>query len=1085
MSNGNQNIINVIFNKIFGSGKSSALTSKKNEVILKFVKVHVLEMEDVLFHLNSCVLMPENPKGKSSKDGELQSDDESLDITGIKALALVFKQFEFDPDVKMIVTGHTDTSGTADFNFKLSDERAKNVLYLLTGLREEWAELCYNRHKVEDYQQIMKYFEPKLKCGCDPGSINDNYDDNTRKATKNFFIHLNPIDADKNFNKVNSDSKHRWHKEIWEYVFDLYTKEMAEMLEISIADLNARRKAGVKFVDDKKQFLGCGESFPIESKEKDNYRSQRNRRVELLFFDADEIPEINCPAVKSRIHTEDECPLWRKFYFKPEYIDPGDLKSLVYHLKFVYFDKIKKKQLPVPDGLSFKVYDNLQKEPIPSESIFKDGTYFIKVKLGKKINDPARTQFYFEFETTDKWIYTKDDKTDPEIVRKTSDEIKKLSYIERQNYYDLPNKWSSRNYWTRYDGDVKKGDRYEVVFKDKVKLKPFGSEISKKDKPLVFSLDDIVLVDTTKSQIISDKKPDDSALALNEDSRYSLFYIDYETEEEVDGKQKNLRRLKTYNPEESQPVFTDFKFKENLITDVPNYTRVVYFCNDFYDVGIERSKSGDASFDYSKKHVAGARIAVKNDPALQKSKSVIATSAADRASAYALTGCGNYEMHFFNDCAELDGKPLNYLIVYWNCRFKFDQGGTAADVTNHRKQGMKNAMDRMNKNYLVEKQSGSEDILIRLFFYMEAKNDTNGGSHKCIVSVTDNTNGAWMRTGDAKFRRRDYQSDTAYFGTPDLINSLQDVDGNTYPVLTNHHEMGHATGNWDSYLYNYESGGNNWTGLPAYNQPFTAIGGPYRFDELARMYHNRSPRIREYWKYVLWLNDESDSGKALNSFLKGSKYKITHQGKNHKHEFFLANDFRNVEIAARTLLDHSIAANNKVDLFIYKLGDDEFSIMAKAGQTFKGILVVKIRLAFRFIDTASGNWDFAAQLDWTQRFNNDAGTMLNKKFRIATNTNNDFKNLFVVFTPSYQVYTGVTPADSQYDIEISFQRGNNFNTTGKRIQVDWDVDKNRIIRYLFGKTTGASNLTKTDFDTIVNWVGTPGVCNATYNMFDL
>ncbi|KAB2846143.1 MAG: OmpA family protein, partial [Ignavibacterium sp.] len=177
MSNGDQNKVDVIFRDVFGTGKSSALTSKKNELILKFVKVSVLEMEDVLFHLNSCVLMPENPKGKSSKDGNLQSGDESLDITGIKALAVVFKQFEFDPDVRMIVTGHTDTSGTPEFNFTLSDERAQNVLYLLIGKREEWAELSYNRHKVEDYQQIMKYFEPKLNCGCDPGEINDKYND--------------------------------------------------------------------------------------------------------------------------------------------------------------------------------------------------------------------------------------------------------------------------------------------------------------------------------------------------------------------------------------------------------------------------------------------------------------------------------------------------------------------------------------------------------------------------------------------------------------------------------------------------------------------------------------------------------------------------------------------------------------------------------------------------------------------------------------------------------------------------------------------------------------------------------------------
>ncbi|MCC6255172.1 MAG: hypothetical protein IT276_09665, partial [Ignavibacteriaceae bacterium] len=110
MSNGEPNPIQVIYRDVFGTGKSSALTSKNNEVILKLVKMHILEMEDVLFHLNSAVMMPENPQGESSNQGG-GAEEEQIKVSGIKALALVFKQFEFDPEVKMVVSGHTDTSG--------------------------------------------------------------------------------------------------------------------------------------------------------------------------------------------------------------------------------------------------------------------------------------------------------------------------------------------------------------------------------------------------------------------------------------------------------------------------------------------------------------------------------------------------------------------------------------------------------------------------------------------------------------------------------------------------------------------------------------------------------------------------------------------------------------------------------------------------------------------------------------------------------------------------------------------------------------------------------------------------------------
>ncbi len=90
-------------------------------------------------------------------------------------------------------------------------------------------------------------------------------------------------------------------------------------------------------------------------------------------------------------------------------------------------------------------------------------------------------------------------------------------------------------------------------------------------------------------------------------------------------------------------------------------------------------------------------------------------------------------MHYLHDCTVLDGKPFNHLIIYWNCRFVADNGGNAADITNHRKFGMVNAMNRMNKDYFVENHNGSEDILLRLFFFMEAKNDTNGGIRKCMM----------------------------------------------------------------------------------------------------------------------------------------------------------------------------------------------------------------------------------------------------------------------------------------------------------------------------------------------------------------
>ena len=105
-------------------GKIDLYSHKKWEVVLDRIGVHILEMEDVLFHHNSAVMMPENPQGTSSQDGAGQTSastkEDQEKITGIKALALVFKQFEFNPDQQIIVAGHTDTSGEAQSNFELT-----------------------------------------------------------------------------------------------------------------------------------------------------------------------------------------------------------------------------------------------------------------------------------------------------------------------------------------------------------------------------------------------------------------------------------------------------------------------------------------------------------------------------------------------------------------------------------------------------------------------------------------------------------------------------------------------------------------------------------------------------------------------------------------------------------------------------------------------------------------------------------------------------------------------------------------------------------------------------------------------------
>jgi hypothetical protein len=79
----------------------------------------------------------------------------------------------------------------------------------------------------------------------------------------------------------------------WRAVFDCYQVHLAETLECTAEELQALQdQIRPRFL---KQYVGCGENKPKEMVGVDNYRSQTNRRVEILFFEPpDHVPETPC-----------------------------------------------------------------------------------------------------------------------------------------------------------------------------------------------------------------------------------------------------------------------------------------------------------------------------------------------------------------------------------------------------------------------------------------------------------------------------------------------------------------------------------------------------------------------------------------------------------------------------------------------------------------------------------------------------------------------------------------------------------------------------------------------------------------------
>ncbi|MCO5169425.1 MAG: hypothetical protein M9894_24030 [Planctomycetes bacterium] len=273
--------------------------------------VQILEMEDVGFHTNSAVMPPAQTKDKGSAEQEVQPG-------GLLVAQTVLRFAARFPDKKLLVAGHTDTTGSDAFNLELSRLRARNVRAFFAGDKATWVDVAAGRHKVEDWQGILTWLAATRAWDCDPGGVDGKVGPKTKKAIKGFRAAFN---AEHGGSLPSSDAAPA--RADWEAFYDCYDHELATRLSVKVEDLPARREK-VRWLEP--AMIGCGEHWPRDKVGVDGYKSQENRRVEVLFFDEPEAPKLSC-------HTGDacdasKCDLYAKGRYKATYI-PIDVDGFV------------------------------------------------------------------------------------------------------------------------------------------------------------------------------------------------------------------------------------------------------------------------------------------------------------------------------------------------------------------------------------------------------------------------------------------------------------------------------------------------------------------------------------------------------------------------------------------------------------------------------------------------------------------------------------------------------------------------------------------------------------------------------------
>ena len=211
-------------------------------------------------------------------------DEEAWRRSTLNLIAITYHFLKKNPAYKLLVAGHTDQSGEDEYNFVLSEKRARNVMALLKGDRDAWLETITNQYRVEDYQRICAHYAEFFGWDCHPGPVDGDHGQRTSTALRDLQAYYN------NYFDKNISVDGIIGPQTWGAIFDLYMEELAGLLGIERDGLEGQR-ADLRLVDDT-GFIACGERFPIDEPCRDSFRSVRNRRVELLFFNEDYLPDL-------------------------------------------------------------------------------------------------------------------------------------------------------------------------------------------------------------------------------------------------------------------------------------------------------------------------------------------------------------------------------------------------------------------------------------------------------------------------------------------------------------------------------------------------------------------------------------------------------------------------------------------------------------------------------------------------------------------------------------------------------------------------------------------------------------------------
>ena len=371
----------------FEATARSKSSSRSTIPLLQKIQCDFVEMPDLLFNHNSAVSC---------------LDSEGI-LIGSVAAAFIYTKNSTGREA--VLFGHSDTSGDPAYNYDLSGWRAEGIKAIIDNDSETFLDIVDLASKVEDYQAILKSLAGAHGYTCDPGKVDNVAGDKTKEALKIFQSEYN-----ERFNgnlKVDGVIGPK----TWTAMFTVIRSFVEEIVKAECGEMPA-----IEYGFNGKGIYPCGESFPVDEAQKDNYKSKSNRRVEIVFCEKGKAPVINEPEDKKKIKkTEVSVYDSRKVNTKPIPKNVVKFPEVIFNVKGIIEDSLidkyeeitnvdlnmsESKELPIPryDYISLKINKTILVEVIVKDVELAE-VYFVSSdeSVCKPSEEhPSSSPFYLE-----------------------------------------------------------------------------------------------------------------------------------------------------------------------------------------------------------------------------------------------------------------------------------------------------------------------------------------------------------------------------------------------------------------------------------------------------------------------------------------------------------------------------------------------------------------------------------------------------------------------------------------------------------------------------------------------------------------